>query len=135
MYRNILVAVAPEPGHDTARAVEAARKLRAEKGQITLLSVVEAIPPYVAQYMPEGQLEKNIKEVRDSLTADAGGVGDLAIEVVSGHAGTTLTEYAEENGIDLIVIASHRPGLKDYFLGSTAARVVRHAPCSVHVLR
>jgi len=39
------------------------------------------------------------------------------------------------HAVDLIVIASHRPGLKDYFLGSTAGRVVRHSPCAVHVIR
>jgi universal stress protein F len=33
------------------------------------------------------------------------------------------------------VIASHRPGIQDYFLGSTASRVVRHANCTVHVMR
>ncbi|WP_170501927.1 universal stress protein, partial [Ruegeria atlantica] len=38
-------------------------------------------------------------------------------------------------GIDCIVLASHKPGMKDFFLGSTAALVVRHARCSVHVLR
>ena len=36
---------------------------------------------------------------------------------------------------DLIIIASHKPGFQDYFLGSTAAKVVRHAPCSVLVVR
>ena len=38
-------------------------------------------------------------------------------------------------GVDLIIVASHRPGLQDYFLGSTAAKVVRHAKCSVLVIR
>jgi nucleotide-binding universal stress UspA family protein len=33
------------------------------------------------------------------------------------------------------VIASHRPGMADLLIGSTAAQVVRHAPCAVHVLR
>jgi len=42
---------------------------------------------------------------------------------------------AQEKGVDLIIIASHRPGLQDYFLGSTAAKVVRHAKCSVLVIR
>ena len=35
----------------------------------------------------------------------------------------------------MIVIASHDPGLVDYLLGSVAARVVRHAHCSVLVTR
>ena len=36
---------------------------------------------------------------------------------------------------DLIVMASHRPELKDYLIGPNAARVVRHADCSVQVVR
>ena len=40
-----------------------------------------------------------------------------------------------ETNADLIVINSHKPGVEDYFLGSTASRVVRRAPCSVLVLR
>jgi len=44
-------------------------------------------------------------------------------------------QTAEEIDADLIVIASHEPGFSDYFLGSTAARVVRHAHCSVFVMR
>ena len=42
---------------------------------------------------------------------------------------------AKEKNADMIIIASHRPGLQDYFLGSTAAKVVRHATCSVLVVR
>ena len=48
-------------------------------------------------------------------------------------ASLSPTEW--ETDTDCVVIASHRPGLQDYLLGSTAARVVRHAACSVHVLR
>jgi nucleotide-binding universal stress UspA family protein len=36
---------------------------------------------------------------------------------------------------DLIVLAAHRPELKDYLLGPNASRVVRHAKCSVYVIR
>ena len=35
----------------------------------------------------------------------------------------------------MIVMASHDPVLSDYLLGSVAARVVRHAHCSVLVAR
>lgn len=36
---------------------------------------------------------------------------------------------------DLIIIASHRPDITTYLLGSNAAAVVRHAECSVLVVR
>lgn len=55
--------------------------------------------------------------------------------VVEGHSGRTILDYAEETGSDLIVIASHRPGMGDMLMGSTATQVVRHAKCAVHVLR
>ena len=38
---------------------------------------------------------------------------------------------AEEAGPDLIVVGSHRPGMRDYLLGTKASRVVRHASSSV----
>ena len=55
--------------------------------------------------------------------------------VITGHASRAIMDYAHDNDCDCIVIASHKPGLEDYFLGSTAARVVRHSRCNVHVLR
>ncbi len=42
---------------------------------------------------------------------------------------------ARKLDVDTIVIGSHRPALKDYLLGPNAARVVRHARCSVYVVR
>ena len=46
-----------------------------------------------------------------------------------------VVDFAAEMKADCIVMGSHKPGLADYLLGSTAARVVRHAPCAVHVMR
>lgn len=42
---------------------------------------------------------------------------------------------AEDINADMIVMASHKPEMKDYLLGANAARVVRHATCSVLVVR
>ncbi len=46
-----------------------------------------------------------------------------------------ILETAKRIGADLIVMGSHRPELKDYLLGPNASRVVRHAGCSVMVIR
>jgi nucleotide-binding universal stress UspA family protein len=46
-----------------------------------------------------------------------------------------IVKLAEEIDIDLIVMESHRPELKDFLLGPNAARVVRHAGCPVLVIR
>ena len=42
---------------------------------------------------------------------------------------------AEKANADLIVMASHKPTARDYLLGANAAHVVRHAACSVMVVR
>ena len=46
-----------------------------------------------------------------------------------------IIRAADRLGADLIVMASHRPSLKDYLLGPNAARVARHARTSVHIVR
>jgi nucleotide-binding universal stress UspA family protein len=42
---------------------------------------------------------------------------------------------AEEWGADLVVVGSHRPTMATYLLGSNAKTIVRHAKCSVLVVR
>ena len=46
-----------------------------------------------------------------------------------------IIHCAEKTSADLIIMGAHRPELKDYLLGPNAARVVRHAECSVLVVR
>ena len=46
-----------------------------------------------------------------------------------------ILEEAKNIHADLIVMSSHRPAMKTYFLGSNAGHVVRYAKCSVLVLR
>ena len=137
MYQNILVPVAPDHPANTKEAIALAQLLRTEGGKITLLSVFEPIPVNVTQYLPDGQLEKNWAEAKASLIEDAQGISDISVQILNegGSAGTTIVEYAKKHKTDLIIIASHKPSLQDYFLGSTAARVVRHASCAVHVVR
>lgn len=135
MYSNILIPVASDHSHDPSEAIRIAKALRAEGGKITLLSVIEPIPGYVATYMPEGQLEKNREAIITNLQADAANDEGIEVRVILGHPGGAIVDHAKENGMDLIIVASHKPGLQDFFLGSTAARVVRYSQCAVHVLR
>jgi nucleotide-binding universal stress UspA family protein len=135
MYKNILVPIAFEHTKDTGRAMKLAQKLVDDDGTITLLTVLEAIPTYVIQQLPAAALTDNRDEARAALKADAAGAKNVKIAVVDGHAANTILEFADEYGSDCIIIASHRPGLQDYFLGSTASRVVRHSKANVHVIR
>jgi universal stress protein F len=134
MYRNILVPIALDHERDVAAALAVARALVAEGGQITALTVVEAVPSYILAEFPEGHMDRNRDAAAQALKDEVGGA-DVRTVAVTGHSARSILDYAESQEVDCIVIASHRPGLQDFFLGSTAARVVRHANCAVHVVR
>ncbi len=74
-------------------------------------------------------------ELKTGLHEDLAGAEDVSIEVIDGHSARSILDYAAGHHVDCIVMASHRPDFSDYLLGSTAARVVRHARCAVHVMR
>jgi nucleotide-binding universal stress UspA family protein len=60
----------------------------------------------------------------------------VATEVVVGKAPRAIVEYAEEHGVDLVVMGSHgRSGVSRVLLGSVAERVVRRSPTPVTVVR
>lgn len=133
MYTNILVPIALDHERDVEAALTIAAALKAEGGKITALNVIDQLPSYATEYLPVDHLQGQSDGVANDMKTLVAGRAEVA--VVHGHSGRTILEYAQDNGADLIVIASHRPGLQDYFLGSTAARVVRHAQCAVHVVR
>jgi nucleotide-binding universal stress UspA family protein len=135
MYRRILVPIAFDHDRDSDSAVEVARALLAEGGTITALHVMEDLPGYIAQLIPEGQREQQRDDIAAHLREAIGEAWNTDVAVIVGHSGRSIVDYAEQNGVDCIIVASHRPGLQDYLLGSTAARIVRHAPCAVHVIR
>jgi nucleotide-binding universal stress UspA family protein len=56
--------------------------------------------------------------------------------VKTGKAAYEIEQYAREESIDLIIIATHgHSGVEHVLFGSTAEKVVRHAPCPVLVVR
>jgi nucleotide-binding universal stress UspA family protein len=57
------------------------------------------------------------------------------LDVTLGTPWRTLCDRAHADGADLLVIGSHGYGGLDRLLGTTAAKVVNHAPCSVLVVR
>lgn len=136
MYKTILVPIDMAHVVEGKRIIDVAVEHVAEDAKIILLNVVDEIPNWAAISLPAEIMEKNIKSSQDELKAIATASGiKMEVEVRTGHSYNTILDVAEEKGADLIIVASHRPGLQDYFLGSTAAKVVRHARCSVLVVR
>lgn len=136
MFKNILVPI--DTGHvvEGKSIIDLAVQHAADDAKITLLNVVEDIPNWAAVNLPADLIDKSIETVQSELKAIATSSGiKMDVEVRTGHSYNTILDVAEEKNIDLIIVASHRPGLQDYLMGSTAAKVVRHATCSVLVVR
>ena len=136
MYKTILVPIEMAHVAEGKANIDLASQHAAEGAKIILLNVVEDIPNWAAVELPADLLDKSLESSQEELKAIANATGmKMQVIVRTGHSYNTILEVAKEKNVDLIIIASHRPGLQDYFLGSTAAKVVRHANCSVLVVR
>ena len=134
MYQKIILSLALDHGI-SQKAIQTARTLLAEGGQIIAVHVYEQLQGSASACVSDEAAAIGLQNTKELLALRVGDATDLEAVLLKGHSGRTITEYAEEISADCIIIGSHKPGLRDYFLGSTAARIVRHAPCSVHVLR
>lgn len=141
MFSNILLPIDLNQESSWAKALPVA--IAHCKSFGARLHVMTVIPdfgmPIVAGYFPEDFAKKALAEskkhldtfVKDKVPAE------ISVDVVVRQGTIYEVILAVAKGIeaDLIVMASHRPELKDYLLGPNAARVVRHADQSVLVVR
>jgi len=133
--RRILIPVALDHEGAAARKLAFARRMLAPGGRITLLTVLEQIPAFAAEFVTIRTENHLSQKILERLGDVAQGAPDVDCRVALGKPGMQIVQVAREIGADLILVAAHHPGAADYFLGSTAARVARRAPCSVHILR
>jgi nucleotide-binding universal stress UspA family protein len=134
MYNKIVIPLALDQGHGL-RAMALARRLKTENGKIIAVHVIDKIPGFAKYYMTSENQQKIKQSARDSIDERIGSEKDAETVVLTGQPGRTITDYANKMGADCIIVGAHKRGLKDFFLGSTASRIVRYAKCSVHVLR
>ena len=136
MQKVILIAVDLGNIAKVDSLIEHASRYDNGDSKVILLNVVEDIPNWAAVELPRGILEKSKRSSLEKLKALASSSNvEVEVEVRVGHPYKTILEVADEKSAELIVVASHQPALQNYFLGSTAAKVVRHATCSVLVVR
>lgn len=138
MLKKILVPIAVSHIATSRQSVVMACKIMDDDGQLILLNVQEDVPAYVASQIPDSVFANVATEAEAELTRIAAAhklPAATEILVKRGKPSTTILNVAQEADVDAIVIASHDPGLADYFLGSVAAYIVRHAHCSVFVVR
>lgn len=131
----------------STRALQALGQLLPKEGtQIELVSVFVSpvtftygMDPYNVSY------ERMAAQLREAAESDceagknvleALGFPDVHTQTLMGDAASAILEYAEQVKPDLIVVGSHgRSGFQRFLMGSVSAQVLRHAPCSVLVVR
>ena len=138
MFKTVLIPVDVSVPEDALALMAAAQRLT--EGWDCALHVVTVTPDVgmaiVGSYMPQDFESTRQAKVTEDLAALVAQAGIAAqSHVLSGTIYDRIIAHASELGADLIVIGAHRPELRDYLLGSNAARLVRHSNASVLVLR
>lgn len=141
MFHKVCCAYDGAPG--ARRALTAALRLAAEQAAtpLTIVTVEESLPRYAATVgeMEEAREQEGLYAARILAEAQqqAGAAGvTLETAVCNGHPAQALVRYLEEGRFDLLIIGqSGHSEIWGCFLGSTVDKVVRHAPCSVLIVR
>lgn len=131
MYKHILMPLAYRPGHHPDAEIRAARAIAAPGARVTLVHVIGAVPEFRTDQATTGQALAQV--IEHDLQRIAEGFVQAEVLVPEGEPADTILDMARTGDVDCIVLAPHRSDTGAY--GSTAARVVRHAPCTVHLVR
>ncbi|ANI83433.1 universal stress protein UspF [Kosakonia oryzae] len=144
MYNSILVPIdisETDLTHQVIPFVQAHAVMNTAK--VHFLTVIPSLPYYSTLGLAYSVEMPKIKEIQQAALEKLDELAKefkLPPEKVQTHAVTgspkdQILKLADSINADLIIIASHRPDISTYLLGSNAAAVVRHAKCPVLVVR
>jgi nucleotide-binding universal stress UspA family protein len=140
MYKRIILAVdLAEPTLNPKGLAQAVALAKSGGGDLRLVNVQPVMPATFMEYVPVDFDVEQAKRAKEGLETILASV-DIPAERKSDAARAggiyhELLQEASEWDADLIVVGSHRPVMSDYLLGSNAKTIVRHAQCSVLVVR
>jgi universal stress protein E len=147
-YRHVLAAVDPYHEHGKPAALDgaivAAAKAAADlnKADLRIVHCFTPISEFVSDgyaELPVETAEKALEEARrhalDELVGQAG--LDMSVaHLVAGRPGHVLVLAAEKEHADLIVMGTvSRGAVREFFIGSTAEKVLEDAHCDVLVIK
>lgn len=140
MYKNILVPIdISDAGFSRHSIDKAVAFASATAGEVRLIYVRSILPVTFMEFVPPDFDTEQQESAETDLAALAKSI--VAPEISVSHVvrlGSIYNEVlqeAEEMKADLIIVGSHKPAMSTYLLGSNAATIVRHAGCSVLVVR
>lgn len=142
MFKKILV---PIDFNDIARRpLELALTLaRTQGSKVVLLSVVDDSfpnPDIMSFQLPWADYHRHLREEAgrrlEQLKVEGGGGDEVEVCVVRGQPARTIVHFADEEGCDLIVMATHgTAGLHPALVGSVTRKVIHQSSCPVLVVR
>jgi len=140
MYKKVLVPIDLADPEYVKPAIKTALMIaEVADGSIRLLNVLPMTPVMLAEYVPpdfDVQQRQSAEEALAIVAQETGlDPGRISAVVRQGGIYHEILEEAAAIRADLIVMTSHRPAMRTYFLGSNAGHVVRYAKCSVLVVR
>ncbi len=140
MFRSILVPIGlAHPSSWEAALPQAVELATASGGAVTVMTVLrDTRTMFEGSFFPlqlEGLMSEAQEKLKHIAAAHRSDRVAVACDVRFGSIGHEILTAAADLKVDLIVMASHRPEMRDYLIGPNAAHVARHATCSVLVLR
>jgi nucleotide-binding universal stress UspA family protein len=127
---------------DSLRALEYARRFaELSGGQVIVPHVIhvstEELYDEHGRWRSFQELERRahekLAEIRQQIFADFPRAEFL---VLVGNPFEEIMRLLQERNVDLLVICTHgRSGFQHLLIGSTAEKLIRHAPCPVFVVR
>jgi nucleotide-binding universal stress UspA family protein len=137
MYRRILVPVDLAHLDKLDKALDTAAKIAAGDGATIIYTGVTTSEPSAVAHSPQEFAAK-----LDAFAAEEGGRRGVTAEAHAMRSHDPAVDLADrlldavkETRADLVVMASHVPGVKDHIFHSNSGHVSAHAPVSVFVVR
>ena len=141
MFKSLLLPVDLAAGTGKRRALEVAIDLQRHwQADLNLLAV---LPDFgmsiVGSFFDDDFATKALAEVESQLDLFCSDNIPPGLtyrqHVAKGSIYDQILAAVDSLEIDCIVMGSHRAARTDHLLGPNAARVVRHAPCTVVIVR
>lgn len=146
MPKLLHVALAVDDSKPSRAAAKFLRsRILPESATVTILTSVESpVTDFAARYLSESQLAELKRPVMERATALVNGLRDdylkegypVVTQIQMNHVIDTIVKYVEANHDQLLVIGSRDLTKSERLhLGSVSESLLRHAPCSVLIVR
>jgi nucleotide-binding universal stress UspA family protein len=129
----------------SAQALQYAVDLSKRYGaRLYVVHVIYDIAKATGWYVPHVSMDEMYKDIQEGAkkelerfgVEELAGVKNVERRVITGVPHEEIINFVGANKIDLIIMGTHgRKGIDKILFGSTAAQVVRHAPCPVLTVR